>query len=468
MKRRLLLALSLLAGCRCNSDPTAKPVGTTQAEEDVIVPALPPMDIGLLGLPSSSGGGAYDEGVALYGKRDFMGARRVLTTAVAAAPDFQAARFKLACAHAKVGAHDDAAKELTQLLSADYRDYQGRIGREDDLAQFRATPAGLALRRRMREIEAAYDDAAKRGLRMFMWKGWTEPRNLVLHTDVLRLGVYLPDTKRFVPLTPGVPDAYAIAVDADASTEVVVELTLNPINGSGSALGERIDRCGISIATFEAPAAPRIRWEGKCFEGLLVAPEKSAARFAHLRSPPGPYTWSRVTREGTKETDQTMPTQYLEARVTGVRGTAGWGVPWPSARAAQFNGKGVLVDGGAPIAIDATHLRKDAYTFAWSSPDGRAVLVVTNIETSDLKGPGGRAIHIVSLVDLDKREATILHEGDGPGHAAFGAEGTVYLQTDRKLRRRAPASTKWEPMPGLLLAQPYVVPVRPDAPGGPP
>lgn len=453
MKRALVFGLAItVAGCRCNSDPSTKPV-TTEKDEDVIVPALPTSDIGMRDVPTATSNTQWDDALDKYGKGDFSGARRVLVDLVKLAPDFQKGRWKLALAHAKVGAFDDAAKELSRLLAEDYRDYQARIGRENDLATFRASPAGLAIRRRSQEIEAAYNDAAARGLRTFMWKGWAERGNLALHTDVLRLGVFLPDTKRFVPLTPSVESAYAIAVDDDATTEVVVDFQMNPVNGSGGAVGQRIDRCGISVGTFANPSAPRFRWEGSCTEGLLVSPDKQSALFARTSLEGQPAAWQRLTREATKPEPGAAPKRVVDVRTRGVAGASGWGAPWADARKAAYDGRGVVVDGGAPIPLETRHMRKDTSTSAWSSPDGRRVLVLSNIEGTD---PRIKTLHIVSLVDLDKREATVLHEGDGPASAAFASDGTIYLQTDRRLRRRAPGATSWEPLPGLLIAQPVI------------
>lgn len=464
MRHVFLSLLLLVAGCRCNDDRTAQPPAAgSAAEEDVILPALPPVEIGMADAPATPANAAatlHAEGLSLFKKGDFMAARRTLMEVVKLAPELQQARYDLARAHVKVGAFDDAAAELARLLAADLRDWQGRVGRDTDLAKFRATPAGLALRHRTKEIEAAYEDARAKGLRTFMWRGFAERANLALHTQVLRLGVFLPETKRFVPLTSSVDNAYAIAVDPDGTTEVVVDFLLNPINGSGGAVGQRIDRCGISIAKLDAPFDPRIRWEGRCDEGMLLVPQKAAARFANVDlAPSGQFRWQRVTREGTKpDQDAGTPSEYLEVRTIGVRGAANWGVPWPDARPAVVDAKGVALDGGAPIALPPPHGNK-ARTSAWSSPDGRRIVVVSLID-EDVKVPfvGWKVKHAVSLVDVEKREATLLVQGDGPAHAAFAPDGTLYLQSDRKVRRRAPDATTWEPLPGVLIAQPFVSP----------
>ncbi len=154
---------------------------------------------------------------------DYSGARAGFEEALAAAPEFALARYNLACALSRLGETEGAAAQLETLLTADLTHYRRRLDDDPDLEALRRSPHLARLHAHIDALLPRWRDAVARGVPAVAWRaaaraeaGKARARQLV------RAGVLVPETHRFVPLGPRTPGAISALVDPAHERVVVV------------------------------------------------------------------------------------------------------------------------------------------------------------------------------------------------------------------------------------------------------
>jgi hypothetical protein len=135
-----------------------------------------------------------------------------------ATPPPSDAHYDRARAYARDGQFPRAAEELTQVFEEDFIGMRAQAAAEADLQRFWASAEGRALAGRKDEYEARYREVIARGLRVVarsagMFGG--PPR-------YLRVGIFDPQTRRFVATAPALPGAIYAFVPPNLPYAVVV------------------------------------------------------------------------------------------------------------------------------------------------------------------------------------------------------------------------------------------------------
>lgn len=160
------------------------------------------------------------EALALHRAGKYAEAQVGFARAVEISPGHDLARFNLACAYARLGKLDEAAAELNALLERDLLRFQPRWRGEKadpDLDALRDSKHAAILDNRIKTLRVAYDEAHDIGIPAYAYRyrplhtkkrskeaGGTDGETLMAGgMDWLVAGTYLPQAKRFVPLTRG-------------------------------------------------------------------------------------------------------------------------------------------------------------------------------------------------------------------------------------------------------------------------
>ena len=459
---RRLLAFSLVAACHGAHGPSGNGVTLATASASAVPAATNALPVGLATFdpPPAAAVAKNDHGVSLLAHGDATQATAELRVAVAMAPEFVLARYNLACALARGGSFDDAAKELAAVYDADFVGMRAHAASDQDLASFWTSDAGKRLAARVPEWEARYRAAIDRGVRAILWHDGSGGRGS-LRPSLVRAGVWDAATRRFVAVTPPSPKAFFAYASSLAPYAIVAKGTVRDMLGGDLDTGEHLDRVEVyPVSTSGVPAA-----------SIAVDAEPQAATFALGASGMSLYVLSTIAlaepdhyaevfdvRFGSPVTRKLLamgaprPTAPRDRPVHVEIGYNHWGyIAGESDPAYAYAPHVLVLPSGKKIDVPKALAFYEGIPRVVASPTGdRAVLLWdAAVPRCDPKSviPG----HFkMALVETATGAVTSLGEGDGAAAAAFTRSGALFLQRSAKVTERVGAAETDVPR-GVLL-----------------
>jgi hypothetical protein len=379
--------------------------------------------------------------------------------ALAVDPDDAWTRYHRARTYARLGRTADAVAEMEQLVLEDLPTYGPRWAAEEDLATARITAEGQRLDARLPAIRQAYRDAIAEGIPAMTYRARApldaEGQPRIPHED-LRLGVYTPIHRRFVPAVPAVPHALVGYFDREADRALV--LAGDVVMGDYWVVQAR----RVDVAIFDLADPGRVVLQATDVDerhaetdqmrvAVQAALEGDDARVTlqQLRYDPDGTLSLHVTASGVELTREAVP--LTSPRVHVDASGAFVDVPPPAGLTIEDQ----LLHHHAhrlPIALRPGH-DPHGHPYVASTPDHRFALVLTEEvgckESSFTK-------HVLDRVDLTRGEASRLSAARTHAGAALGPDGSVYLDTDGRVVRFPPGSNKpvADVLPGVRFAVP--------------
>lgn len=403
---------------------------------------------GVPAVPSKAAQAAFDKA-----KKNPTEAVASLRAAVADSPAFAEARYELARALASV---DPAAAraELERLVAEDLHAFGPRIEADASFATFRATPDGIAVAKRAAELAKLWEAAIARGVPMTLFDG-KHGNQEILNARVLRAGVWVHAAKRFFAIAPPQPKTAAAFVDLAHAHVIVV--TSDP-DDCRTDFCPRISRITASVWPLTPARAALGSYTHRSPEarGATIESIAGGLRFSAgdctYQGCSGP--WFKVDATGAKRDAAQQPTP---GAITMTFDWRGGSLDLPAAGFA-FKDKTVTT-GGHTIALDSW--RHGSATFRCTGGDGNHAYVASTVSRCQCgtKSDGYVLLHAIAKLDLTTGTSTPVYAGTGIAGAVQGADGAVYVQTDRSVSRHASisalAATTGEVLPaGLVLETP--------------
>ena len=365
------------------------------------------------------------------------------TAIVEEKPDYNAARFNLACALSRLGRLEEAMQEIKHLLCRDLPTYFSKVREDPDLQALRELPQYAHM---TEEITTLYRNQMQDGKPLIAWRQRTKETRCCGTISTVEIwtqsGIWQPREKHFIPVGPRAKKRHAEAIDGqfaasasffDVQLHQVVNATYSTLEGDGEPLHD------VRVQTFRAPQG-ELLWESR----LRLNPpiEKLFVTFDAALFPEGTMIVNNdddshwmIREDGTHPTNMTLPKRYLSVGVT-------W---W---RVAEQNDgyrvrQGKLETPDATIALGPGHR-----THRWHHiriDDQREIAVVSSIRYGECEFPFR---FIVDVVHLKTHAVHRLLNDRGQVVIEFGSDGALYLQTANGLRRYSdPMKDEYEILP---------------------
>jgi hypothetical protein len=367
------------------------------------------------------------------------------------APGFALARYNLACARARTGDTAGATSLLKDLLALDLPQFQGRFEKDSDLETVRAAPEGQELRSLAASLQPRWREEAPRGVPAVLWRGRTAKSGSQVHT-FYRQGVYLPGSRRFLPLGPAPRAREVLSAIVDVANEAVVIVEGAPIEECFADFCPRL-----AWATVERHplwgAARQVRWEpgDEGYHIWEVTVALSDGGFLFKTSTQYP-TWQRVGPDSKRRADAAATPAGPSLKVSDSGTLLGHTTP-----GYRVKGHALVLPDRSTIAIDAGHWDGMVHGVTLA-PDGSFAVVSSAVSECECdKGQSSLLQHVVSRVDLTARTSEVLAKGPGSAAATIDREGTLFLQVDERMQsvRNGASLADAQPVPeGILLAPP--------------
>ncbi len=412
-------------------------------------------------------------GVGLLAKGKFAEARLALDAAVALDPSFVLARYNRACAEARAGDFAAAARDMTAVYDVDFVGSRAHAEHDADLTAFWASAEGGAVTAKVPAYEARYQRVIDRGLRALLWAGGGGR----VQPTVLRVGVFDVATQRFVAVAPrankpvlafaGAALPYAVLVTGEVREMLGGDL--DPGQSLDTLQTYRFDTSGAptSVAKLGGAEAHQADWglapNGYVFHafqptlaahgGLTVtykvAPSGDAAKLA----PP--------TKRIHEEREE-LPADRASYPVRILAGYNHWGrVIEETTAGYRFHAGSentLTPPSGRPLTIPKGIGYFRAAPNVIAAADGRQLLLVWRAATlacDPAQTIPGR--YKLARVFPETGEVIPLGEGAGAGFGAFGSDGKLYVQRDRRVFQLSDDSKTESPLPeGVLFVPPLI------------
>jgi len=387
----------------------------------------------------------------------FADAVAMLDELAAKNPDDGELRFRLAAAHAASGDLHAACGEIARLLELDFVGFVKRYETDPAFSSLRSSEAGNELREHLRAVEALWQQSIPVGLPAMLSAG-TRGQMTIWRPSRLRGGVYVHETKRFLPMEPGVDGASAALVNPEAKIVGVVKLA---VSACQSDFCPRISSAQIMTYSLDDFRRPPVRWSSEEKGSTMTMLDlRSGSRGAAVRlhdcccwkgcmSPwtsigPKPGAADAAHEQGTLEMSIDFRGSLLEI------------VP-PAVRIAKGR---LTMEGSAETPLGPEHETAAVHDVLVDQQAG-ALLVFSAIDRCECsakkEGPVFR--YAISTVDAKSGKATAIEHGEGTGAALLDGKRAVYVQTGNSVRRWPSISSvgrePGEPiMPGVVLVVP--------------
>ena len=393
---------------------------------------------------------ANDAAYAKHAKADFVGSRAGFADAVSRAPDFVLARYNLACALSRLGELRAAREELERVLAADLVTFRARIDTDEDLASLRGSPEMATLRARMTLLQSAFSLAWREGLESLAWRGHVDSYHV--ETRLLRVGVYLAEQRRFVPLVPEVAGVVAAAIDRDRARALLVKARVEECGGGiCPRLAPHVE---VMLAAVD-PASPEasVPMAHAVFDdpvggpvvGVTAYTTTDGARFC-VSDPGLQVSTVCKTIEGSSD----------EKRITIGFGGSGASVFVPSPAGFAFVKGALVLPDGRKVALSKEHSAGAGHAIVVAK-DGKRAVVTSNVDVCDCEPQYHTEFrYSISRVDVTTGVADPLAHADGENaRAAFAPNGDLFLQMGGKLVRYPGGLGTAEPvLDGVVLGIP--------------
>jgi hypothetical protein len=428
-----------------------------------VVTSTAPVGLSNFSLAPTKAVAKNDRGVSLLAKGKAAEAVTELEGALAVAPDFVRVRYNLACAHARAGDFDKARSDLESVYDADFVGIRAHARADSDLADFWKSTQGKDLAARIPSWEGRFKTIIDRGVHAILWRDGAGNRGL-WRPALLRVGVFDPDTARFVAVAPPSNDAISGFTASMAPYAVVATGSVRDMLGGDMDAGMSLNEILFyPISTAGTPTAKIAVGVEPYSGGLALGASGATYRVWQAAAPIDPPDKMgaifdlKFGAAATRTTYAKLP----ELKLTRDRpvlmniGYDHWGyVAQESDGAYTYSPGELTLPSGTKIPIPKALGFYRAPARVVPSPTGDRVVLVFNAAvfvcqpSDDIPGRFKMA-----LVETSSGKVTPLGEGDGAGHAVFRANGDLYVQRGRRVFAISPSGET--PLPdGVLLVPP--------------
>jgi hypothetical protein len=394
------------------------------------------VDLTVLGLPtpasapSAAARAANREGLVAHRFGDEAKARALFERAVQASPAEGLYRFNLACAEAKMGLLAEASHELARLLREDLPSFAPRLRRDPDLDALRTSTRGRELEQAAAELDDAWPKVARSGVPALLLVVDARPPSGVIQTSLLRAGVYLAQSGRFLPTAPIVPRASGALVDLDRDRTIVATLDFSDCKSDFCPRLLTVDVFEYALPGSHDPAGTWHHRVSDIGDGAELHSDAASGwartddcSFARCKSP-----WYRLQDQSQGVPQLEGPHAWLHAR-GGAVSRAPKGVRVLSR---------VLVTPKGRVKLDARHARAQNHDVVPLSET--TLLVVSSADSCECGAREGPLFeYTISLVDMTHKTARVVRSGSGFAAAAIDSSGALYVQIGPQVTRYARA-----------------------------
>jgi len=468
MRSFCLLALLLLA---CNRPSPSRSAFVDAASASALpeggVP-LAPVGLASFDPAPAAAIAKNDRGVALLAKGKATEAVQEIEGALALSPDFIRARYNLACAYARAGNFDKARASLEVVYEADFIAIRPHADHDDDLVGFWKSAQGIDLAARKSDYEARFAAAIKRGVAATVWVDGVGPRGS-LRPSVLRVGVFDPESLRFVAVAPPVRNAIFGYASSTVPYAVVVTGTVADMLGGDLDAGMTLEAVhvfhiatdGVETTTMPAPSTP---YFGELYlgpSGVTLHVQQAGVAFDGANSNHYAALFDTTIGGPTQRTlfdgIDKMPAVPRDRSVRMEVGYNHWGYVVTEndpAYAYSKQSHELTLPSRKVIAIPKSMAFYEAPARVIPSPSGDRVVLLWNatvLECEHARDIPGR--FKMALVDVVSGQVSSLGEGDGAGAAAYRASGELFVQRGKKVEQLTDAGPKELPAHVLLVPE---------------
>lgn len=382
-------------------------------------------------------------------RSDWAGSRPHFQEAVSIVSEYDLARYNLACAHSRLGDLDDALAELTHVLVRDLPRFKRAALEDQDLGNLRRSALNAELEARIDKLEKVWEHATRVGTPAVAWR----ERSQTMISEVqgkqgqlLRPGVWVHETKRFVPAMEIIDDAFSGFVDVERQQAVIIVATptvdLPPLFEGARVLVTPLSPAG------EAPRRAELTHDNL---GTIEAAATDGG--VRIRLNTTKSAWRDLRAGGlVRSEDQSVPDRpVLRVNPDGSLLVAYHPPGW------SHKGRSVFLPGGREIVMQSGHSIANHHSLFFNADQTHAVMVAVRMKCTD-EGPVLR--HWVDRLDLQAGAAEGLANAEGAAAAQYGRDGALYLQLGAEtIRYATPTATRYETLPeGVMLVPPMKLP----------
>jgi hypothetical protein len=458
--RRLDGAVWLLAVCVAPAAAAAAPAG--DGGPDACALTAPTLArLGFAGLPARASKherrdlAAVDRAIRT---KDLRQAKTALEALARAAPDDVEALQRLATVHARLDDLGAACSDLARLAELDFVAVAGRLDSDAAFVKLKASPLGARLRAHFETIDELWRRGATAGLPAMMSVGARDSLD-VWKPSLTRVGVYVHEVRRFLPLAASVAGVSAGLANPATKSVVVVAPDVNECH---TDFCPHLASARVLVFDMNDWRRAPLRWRYDEPDSVLTELDVRLAADGTAVSAHDCCCWrdcrSPWKKLGAGASSAARPGD-VEARTLSVdfRGAL-LGLAPAGYRVREGR---LSVEGGSDVALARQHADPQAVHAILSDGKSGTVIVFSTIDrcACDAKTEGPIFRWVASTIDLSAKRATVIMEGTGAGAALLDGGGAVYVQTGSTVRRWPSIATfGHEPgeaiTPGILLVPP--------------
>ncbi len=423
-------------------EPILEPVGWRVTLDEIGWEVVPPE-------PPDRAFRANTLGWQRHLKGDWAGSRPHFQEAISIVSEYDLARYNLACALSRLDELDESLEQLTYVLVRDLPRFKRSVLKDQDLGNLRRSHLNKELERRIELIEDVWAQAMQVGTPSIAWR----ERSTTMISEVqgkqgqlVRPGVWVHKTKRFVPAMEIIEGAFSGLVDVEKQQAMIVvatptvdlpplfegvQLLVTPLSPAGEA-PRKADLVMDNLGSIEIHGVDN---------GVRVRANSTKSHWRELRA-------SGLVRSETQTTpDRPVLRMNPDGSLLVGYHPDGW----------SHKGRSVFTPSGQEIVMQQGHSVATQHTLVFNQDKSHAVMVAVRMRCSD-EGPVLR--HWIDRLDLGAGSAEALANTEGPAAAVYGRDGALYLQIGTEtIRYATPTATRYETLPeGVMLAPPMQKP----------
>lgn len=423
-------------------EPSLEPVGWRVSLDEIGWEVVPPE-------PPDRAFRANTLGWQRHLKGDWAGSRPHFQEAISIVSEYDLARYNLACALSRLDQLDESLEQLTYVLVRDLPRFKRSVLEDQDLGNLRRSHLNKELERRIDLLEDVWAQAMQVGTPAIAWR----ERSTTMISEVqgkqgqlVRPGVWVHKTKRFVPAMEIIEGAFSGLVDVEKQQAMIVvatptvdlpplfegvQLLVTPLSPAGEA-PRKADLVIDNLATIEIHAVDN---------GVRVRANSTKSHWRELRAS------GLVRSENQTTPDRPVLRMNPDGSLLVAYHPEGW----------SHKGRSVFMPGGQEIVMQQGHSVATQHSLVFNQDKSHAVMVAMRMRCSD-EGPVLR--HWIDRLDLGVGTAEALANTEGPAAAVYGRDGALYLQIGTEtIRYATPTATRYETLPeGVMLAPPMQKP----------
>lgn len=427
---------------RPEPEPEPEPVGWRVTLDEIGWEVVPPE-------PPDRAFRANTLGWQKHLKGDWAGSRPHFSEAISIVTEYDLARYNLACALSRLEDYEGSLEQLTHVLVRDLPRFKRAALKDQDLGNLRRSALGKELERRIELLEDVWAQAMAVGTPAIAWR----ERSTTMISEaqgkqgqLVRPGVWVHKTRRFVPAIEIIEGAFSGLVDVERQQAMIVvatptvdlpplfegvQIIAAPLTPAGEA-PRKADLVMDNLGTIELHAVDN---------GVRVRGNSTKSHWRELRAS------GLVRSESQYLPDRPVLRLTPDGSLLVAYHPDGW----------SHKGRSVFTPSGQEIVMQSGHSTATQHSLVFNADKSHAVMVAVRMKCTD-EGPVLR--HWIDRLDLGANTAEALANTEGPAAAVYGRDGALYLQIGTEtIRYATPTATRYETLPeGVMLVPPMQQP----------